>query len=642
MLALEQFNLAVEEYRQGHFAESATRLDRVLDESPRHVDALHLRGVIALKLGDGGRAIELIERAAAIHPSHAQMLTNLGNAYRSIGDYPRAFASYERAIGVDPRFFPAFLNLGAAHLDLCQHSEALRCFKRADELNPGDARIQHAVASALRPLDRLDEALSWVDRASEPDPHFFEAVCERAAILCAQGDLKGGLEEYRRASQLRPEDPLVWANAGLALHQHGRSGDGMAFMAKAMELDSGNAYVRTPYLFALNFCESDRDKIFREHRREGDLLVSRTKRVALPARSRVAPERIRVGYVSPDFRRHAVMQFFEPILAAHDHESFRIFCYSDGRAQDEVTARLRGQADDWRDTAGLSDDELSRLILEDEIDILVDLAGHTRDSRMTLFAMKPAPIQVSWFGYMNTTGLPTMDYRLTDDHLAPPGCERFYSEKLVRLPRSMGYRPEPLAPPIDSLPALRNGFVTFGSFNSIRKLSPEVIALWARLLHEVQGSRLRLIVTAGEKYFPTVLEQFKDEGISGDRVSVIPWQSSWQDYLARFQEVDLALDPFPVPGGVTTAHSLWMGVPVITLEGQSEWSRISAAVLRYAGLSEFIVDTQDEYVTRARSWAERLGALTDLRHALRSRMPDESRAIAANVESAYRSFLRRL
>jgi protein O-GlcNAc transferase len=355
--------------------------------------------------------------------------------------------------------------------------------------------------------------------------------------------------------------------------------------------------------------------------------------------------RLRIGYISPDFRDHPVGRFMLPLLKSHDHREFEIFCYGDGAAPDEMTAKLQTCADIWRHTAGQTHADLIR---QDRIDILVDLAGHTLNNRLLVFAQKPSPVQITYLGYPGTTGLAAMDYRLTDVNADPPGeTESFCTEELIRLPRTAWcFSALDENPAIADPPAVRAGHVTFGSFNNLAKLNPPLLQLWAKILQSIPNSRLLLKAKAlnSKSVQDRLRESASTAGIPADRLDLCGWLSP-VDHLARYSRIDIALDTYPYHGTTTTCEALWMGVPVITLAGSVHLSRVGVSLLSNAGLPELIAQSPEDYVSIATELAGDLPRLADLRRTLRQRMETsplmDAAQFARDVESAYRAVWRR-
>jgi protein O-GlcNAc transferase len=359
------------------------------------------------------------------------------------------------------------------------------------------------------------------------------------------------------------------------------------------------------------------------------------------------PERrLRIGYVSAEFRAHPVSQFFEPILACHDREQFETFCYSDVGRPDHVSGRMRSLATVWRETRKLSDEQLAQHIRTDGIDVLVDLSGHMTDHRLLAFARRPAPVQVTYLGYPDTTGLATMDYRITDSHHDPPGLtERYHTEHLIRLDSCCWcYRPDDDAPDVRESPVVASGIVTFGVLNKLVKINSGIIQLWCRILEQTPGSKLMVLVGPRGSSDQTLYERFRANGIGTDRLLLVE-RTGRPQYLARHHTIDVALDTFPYNGHTTTCDALWMGVPVVTLAGRTHVSRTGVSVLSNVGLRELVAESPEAYVAKAVSLTQDLPRLAWLRRGLRERIRlsplCEQRGFASRLEAAYRNLWHR-
>jgi len=355
--------------------------------------------------------------------------------------------------------------------------------------------------------------------------------------------------------------------------------------------------------------------------------------------------RLKIGYVSADFRHHSVAYFIEPILARHDKRQVEVFCYYNHTWRDEFTARLAGHAEHWLDCKSWSDDQLAARIRADGIDILVDLSGHTADNRLLVFARKPAPLQVTYLGFPGSTGLAAMDYRITDADLDPPGMtEAWHTEDLWRVSNFAPFRPSADSPEITSLPALESGNVTFACFNALAKINGQVAALWARILAAQPGSRLMLGNVGNEAARQWLGGMLSGAGIPVEQLIFKP-PMPLPAYLSIHSEIDLALDPFPWNGNTSSQHSLWLGVPVITLAGRRTAGRLGVTTLRNVGLAEFVAESEDDYVAIALRWARDLPGLSAIRQHMRQRIaahPESDPARAASeIEAAYRGMRRR-
>jgi predicted O-linked N-acetylglucosamine transferase (SPINDLY family) len=443
--------------------------------------------------------------------------------------------------------------------------------------------------------------------------------------------------------------PGVHGNLAIALHMQGRVRESLEHHRREMEVNPGSSLHHSNYLYCLNFDpDCGPQTIFDEHRawaaRHADPLTA----AAVPhAPDRSPDRRLRIGYVSPHFRDHAVNFFTEPILASHDHTQFEVFCYSDVARADDTTRRLQGYADHWRPIHGQGHEQVSRLIRADQIDILVDLTGHIGENRMPVFARKPAPVQVTYIGYQNTTGMLAMDYRLTDAYADPPGqTEPWHTERLERLPQTFFvYQPNALAPEVGPLPALARGYVTFGSFNNFAKVTPEVLKTWAEILTRVPASRLVVLADMQPSLAGHLREAFAAHGIAAERLELVN-RLPRPKYLELIAGVDVALDPFPFNGHTTTCDCLWQGVPVVTLSGQTYVSRFGGSGLKTLGLSKLIAASREHYQEIALALAGDLSRLAKLRAALRERMAAspllDFAGFTRNLEAAYRRMWRDL
>ena len=452
-------------------------------------------------------------------------------------------------------------------------------------------------------------------------------------------------ECFRNTLRFKPDHILALIDLGEALLAAGRYAESEQYCRKAISLAPGSDSAYSNLLVAMNYNPEHRPRtIFEEHRRWGDLVRRRLRRPPspLPLSGNADPERrLRIGYVSSDFCRHPAAAFLEPLLRYRSREGFELFCYSQGKVRDEKTAEFERLADSWREIRGSNDDRVEEMIRTDAIDLLVDCTGHMADNRLPLFGRRIAPVQVSWIGYPNTTGLETVDFRFTDAIADPPGEVPFFTEKPVRLPAGFCcFTPPETAIPVMPLPALSKGIITFGSLHTPARLNPEVIALWSRVLITVPESRLLIFrSTVNEEIRARLTAGFAANGVPAARLAfdnILPAKG----HLAVYHGVDIALDTFPWSGHTTACEALWMGVPVITLQGERHAGRMTASVLHRLGLDRLVARTADEFVVIAEREAAGLAALVTLRAGLRERMRSsplcDGAAFVAAVERAYR------
>jgi len=474
----------------------------------------------------------------------------------------------------------------------------------------------------------------------EPNPL---AYVNLGHICYFSGRISEAIRFREQAVELCPADASLYCDLGCSLIFAGREAEGIEFLQKAVEMAPGDAGIHSTLLFRLHHMpELDRQMLFEEHKRWARTHTPAT-RVEICHKNTANPDRrLHIGYISPDFRTHPVAYFFESLLAGHDRDLFEIYGYGNVARPDDVTKRLEQTFDRYRNIRGLHDREIVALIEQDRIDILIDLAGHTSGNSLTALAYKPAPVAVTYLGYPDTTGMEQIDYRLTDSLADPPSSQDFCTEELVRLNDGfLCYRPPAYAPAVGPLPVLRNGWITFGSFNDGSKINSDIISLWARVLKANDRSRFLLKTKAGDDSSMREVYHrwFEQCGISRDRIE-IQGQKSCVEYLRLYGNVDIALDTYPYDGTTTTCDAMWMGVPVVSLVGEHHASRVGLSILTRVGLEFFAASTPPEFVARATALAQNLEALADIRFSMRRRMEVgtlcNGKAFAHSVEAAYR------
>ena len=532
--------------------------------------------------------------------------------------------------------------------------EAAVHYERVLDAAPDDATALHGAGLLLQQSGATERAIALLRRAAERSPDDPSVQHNLAAALGQGGLLSEAIEHYRRAIALKPNYALAWKNLAVALHGQARLEEAIDAYRRPIALDPS---LRGPYsnlLFLLTHsARRSPDEVFAEHRRWAAQYTDHRTAERWRDDGRDldadldAGRRLRIGYVSPDFREHAVSFFIAPLLRAHDRTAVEVTCYANVEHADAATERMRALPDRWRDVWGASDAELARLVREDGIDILVDLAGHTLHTRLLAFADRPAPVQVSYLGYANTTGVAAIDYRISDAVADPEGAtEALHSERLVRLPHCFLCYEPPAGTPQPALRPPADGAVALGSFNKAFKLTPEVVALWARLLHELPRATLTLKSDSlgdGEAA-ARFLEAFATEGVAPDRLRLLPADASMEAHLARYSEIDVALDPFPYNGATTTCEALWMGVPVVTLQGLTHAGRVSSSLLRAVSLGDLVAETPEDYVAIAAWLARDDAGRAELRAGLRERMRAsplcDAELSARDLEEAYRAMWR--
>jgi predicted O-linked N-acetylglucosamine transferase (SPINDLY family) len=681
----QTMNRAVGHHQAGRLAEAEALYRQVLLQAPNHPDVLHLLGTILSQMGKPEEGLEKLRRAVALNPHSADYHSNLGIALGLLNRQEEAAAAFKRALQLAPGHANAGNNLGyalksqnqfeeaievlrktvAAHpkhaaawhnLGDClrlsgQNPEAADVFRREIALTPENPEPYNFLGVTLQIMDQTDEAIENFHRALAIKPEYADVYNNLGNALMLQGKMKEAIEACRKAIELQAEFPSAFSNMGTLLRDCDRPEEAIASYREAIRLKPDFVSAHDNLLFSLH-CDArvSAEELFEEH-----LAWSRTHAAALageakPHRNDRSPDRVlRIGYVSPDFRQHSVAFFFEGLLANHDPKQVETFCYADLNRADPVTMRLQETANHFHVATGISDAQLAQRIRSDRIDILVDLAGHTADNRMLTFARKPAPIQVTYLGYPNTTGLAAMDYRLTDAWADPVGMtEKFNTEELVRLPDCfICYRPPEVSPLPAPPPSVASGAITFGSFNNLPKYTQTTVELWAEILKKIPSSRLLLKSQGLSDDFArqNVADRFTACGIGPDRLELVAKVRSLAGHLAVYERIDIALDPTPYNGTTTTCEAMWMGVPVVTLAGRAHAGRVGVSLLNNVGLPDLVARTREEYVQKAVDLAKNQGELVELRRTLRDRLVKspimDAPKFARNVEAAYRKMWRK-
>lgn len=635
---------AVQHHQSGRCDIAEQTYRQVLKSDKRNADALHLLGVLAHQANRDQEAADLITKAITIRPQ-PEFFVNLSQAYKGLGQLEDCLNACRRAVQLKPNVPEAWNNLGSALKDLHQPAEALTAFERAIQLRPNYAVALNNLGNTLSQLERYEEAERAFRRSLELNPNDAMTCSNFGFMLGANGRLDESVALCRRAVELKPDFVAAYMNLGTAYHQQGKLDEGNDAYRRGAAIDPHHARLHENLLGA--FTQTTRwtpAEMLNAHVTWAQKFATPSTPIAPHTNDRNPNRKLRIGYVSPDFRTHSVAYFIEPILEQHDRSAFEITLYANVESTDHVTERLKPKCDRWRDVVALTEEQLAQTIRNDRIDVLIDLAGHTQGNRLLAFGYKPAPVQMTYLGYALTTGIAAVDYRLTDDVTDPPGMtESHYIERLIRLPAPfLCYRPPENSPEVADPPVLRNGFITFGSFNRAPKAGPETIPLWARLLAQVPNSRLMLKSRGfgDEGSRRRILDGFDVNGVDPRRIDLVEANQKLAAHLAMYGQIDIGVDTFPYHGTTTTCEALWMGVPVVSLIGQTHVSRVGLSLLQALDLGELAGDTHDAYVKLATDLANDPTRMTALRRQTRQRLIasplcDAPRLTRA-IERAYR------
>lgn len=618
--------------------------DRVIQLKPDLAAAHINKGKALLELERYEEALVCNQRALQLRPGDALTHNNLGKVLQAMERFDEAITSYRNALSCCPGDAEAHNHLGSVFHCKGEFDAAIDSYRTALAWKPDFAEAYNNLGLALQHQGKLADAMSCYRSALSHKPDYVKAHCNLGSIFQAQGELDAAIDSYRKALALRADFAEAYSNLGFALQAQGKLDEALDCARQALRIKPDYVEAHSNLLFGLNYHpELSAEAIFAEYRRWNEQHARPLRQNRPYANQRDPMSKVRIGYVSPDLRRHSARHFIEPLLARHDKTRFEVFAYAQVPIEDDVSARFKTYVDRWRNTCGISDAEMDAQIRSDGIDILVDLAGHTYGNRLLVFARKPAPIQVSWLGYGYTTGLDAIDYLLADREFAPPGNDPLFSEKLVRLPRWTAYRPQEDIGETTPLPAQKTGSISFGSLSRTVRINHRVIRTWAAILQRVPGSRL--IVNSGDLRSAgmraNIRERFAECGITAERLE-LGYQSPPWDVLGK---IDIGLDCFPHNSGTTLFENLYLGIPFITLADRPSVGRIGATILTAVGHPEWIAASEQEYIEKAMALAADIGKLAVLRAGLRSEMAASSlmdeKALACSIEEAYLTMWRR-
>ena len=659
----------------------------VLRAEPKNPDALHLLGVVCRQRGDLDCALELLKKACFESPSNPLFISDWADALQDNKLYREAVACYARVLSIDPDNVQALVKSALALKNTGDFETALINVQKALRIKPDFPQAHNAAGLVCAAREKYEEAIFYFREALRLDADFIEAYSNLGNAQSAAGDFNAAIVSFKEALSRNPDFFEAYYNMGNCLRETNNFDEAIACYKAALRVKPlsvgsminlgealqtignftesetvyrkilalsdkknapGYAMAYSNLLLCMNYNPAySPEQLREEHLRFGKLFLS-PQAEAKRYNVRTTPgTKIRIGYVSPDFCMHPASRFIEPILRFHDKTAFDIFCYSDAIRPDEISEKMRPLCTSWRDISKTSDDQVVELIKSDDIDILVDLSGHTAHNRLLVFAKKPAPIQASYLGYPNTTGLSAIDYYLSDNMVDPMGHDRFYVEKLLYLENCFcTFMPYENTPSVNYLPAKKAGHITFGSLHTLTRLNAQVIDLWSALLRTLASSRLCIIRnTLVGSVRERLYTEFETRGISRARIDM---QNTLPPggHMALFHDIDISLDTFPWSGHTTACESLWMGVPVVTLCGDRHAGRMVSSILTAAGLTDCIAHTHDEYIAIARSLASSQDALRDLRQGLRDRMAQsvlcDAKGFTKRLEDAYQKMASRL
>ena len=636
-------NLGVLLVRQGNTDEAVQCYNLALASTPGHADAHFNLGNLHRRSNHIAEAVEQYRACLANNPQHTSASYNLGLCFSTLGELDSARDAFRRVCEKEPTNVDAHSRLGDAYIRSGKLEAGLAAFQRCVELDPENPRSHYNLGLALSNLSRTQEAHTHLHKALKARPDYPEAHNAIGLNLEAQGRKDDALFHYQESVRLNPQFADGWSNLGSNLSEQGQTDNAIEALRESLQQRPQSPHIHSNLLLMLNYNSNlSVEEISDEHRLWGEQFTMQTLDAPTPFTPHDPERKLRIGYVSADFRDHTVSGFIEQLLTHHDRERFEVYAYSNGLHPDAITDKLKKLADHWRPIGAQSEELVFNTIQQDRIDILIDLSGHTAGNRLLVFGARPAALQATLFGYPNTSGINAMDVRVTDAISDPVGqTETLYAEELLRLPEvPWVYQPPESSPEITELPGLNRRAFTFGCLNNPAKISEECLQTWSALLQSTPGSRLVLLAGQSQSGAKRLLDRFTRAGILRDRIELVNRMAK-KDYFETYQLFDVALDPFPYNGGVTSCDSLWMGVPFFALEGHNYASRQGEMLLRSLGLDDFIADSTERLIQLGRVWMHRRTELAEIRMILRERMQAspllDGQRYVRNLETALRA-----
>ena len=632
----------------GRLEEAAANYRAVVHVRPNEAGAHQNLGNTLLALGRPEEAEASLRQAAQLQPSLASAQDTLGRALLTLGQMEEAAACFRKAIRLAPDLADSHVNLGMALLKQGKTEEVVACYRQALRLEPNLPEVLYNLGVVLQQQGQFGEAAACYERALQVKPDHMGALLNLSYCFQGLGRYTEAIGLCQRALEREPNFASAFLNMAASRARQGDLDEAAVCYRHALELNPDSPSIRHGFLNSLHYCPGvSLAQLHNEHREYESRLAAPYRAAWRPHDNDRDPDRpLRLGFVSPHFHQHPVGYFLINALERLDRAQAAVVCYSNTVGEDSISARFRSAASQWREMAAWTDEQLAQQIRDDRIDILFDLAGHTGGNRLLVFARKPAPIQITWLDYVGTTGLAAMDYILADPQEIPAAAEPWYCERVLRLPDDyICYAPPAHGPAVGPLPARAGGAITFGSFSILSKITPQVVATWARILHRLPTARM-IVKNLGLDDLGTrsrYLKWFVDNGVAAGRVDLVGW-SPQAELLAWYNRVDIALDTFPYNGGLTTCEALWMGVPVITCPGETFAARHGLTHLTTVGLTEMIAQDHDQYVELAVGLAQDLPRLEGLRRRLRQQVEAsplcDARRFAGNLLALLRTVWR--
>jgi len=580
------FDQALQNHKKNNFQIAENLYKEVLKIDPNHFQSIFLLGALSISIKNFDRAIQLLNQAILIQPNHVQSHSNLGAVYKELGKTEKAMSYYQKAINIKPDYADAHNNLGVIFNELDEVQKAIACYQKAINIKPDYADAHYNLGNALHKLNKHQETIISYEKAIQINPNYAPAYYNLGNALSVIGEFQKAISCYRKAIDLKKNSALAYNNM-LFTFLYLETADPKFCLLQAKEFRSSLKPINDDLLIKYQF---------------------NTK-----------PKKIKIGFVSGDFREHPVGFFLLNTLNHLKNENLELIAYSNSKIKDSINIKLRSHFTKWREIENLSNMDVINKIRKDGIHILVDLSGHSEKNRLPIFINKPAPIQASWISYPGTTGIPEIDYMIGDRFVTPKNESEHFTEKIFRLSNMwVCFTPPDFDVEISEPPVIKNGYVTFGSFNHLSKINKKVIFLWSKVLKSIPKSKLFLKTKQlNDSYLKEkIISEFKENGINLNSI-ILEGSSPRNKLLKSYNKVDIALDPFPYSGGVTSLEAIWMGVPVLTKKGSRFVSHTTECINHNSGMSDWVANDEDEYVKKAIKFSTNLKLLAEINKNLR-------------------------
>ena len=579
-------DLAVQNHKKNNFQVAENLYKEVLEINPNHFESIFLLGTLSIAIKNFDRAIQLLNQAILIQPDHAQSHNNLGVVFKELGEIQKAMSCYEKAINIQPNYADAHNNLGVVFRELGEVQKAISCYQKAISIQPDYADAHYNLGNVLDKLNKHQEAIICYEKVIQINPNYVAAHYNQGNALKELGEFKKAISCYQKAINSK--------------HNYAPAYNNMLFTLLYLEKTDSKYYL-------------SKTKEFRSSLKpiNNDLL--------LKYQFNIKPKKLRIGFVSGDFREHPVGFFLLDTLNHLKNNDLELIAYSNSQIEDSLSIKLKSHFTIWHEIASQSNMNVINKIRKDGIHVLVDLSGHSEKNRLPIFINKPAPVQVSWVGYPGSTGIPEIDYLIGDPFVTPENMNGHFTEKIFRLPNIwVCFTAPDFDVQISDLPVIKNGYVTFGSFNHLSKINDEVISLWSKILKSIPNSKIFLKTKQLNNSYlkEKIISKFKENGINLNSI-ILEEGTSRSKLLNSYNKVDIALDPFPYSGGVTSLEAIWMGVPVLTKKGFKFASRTTESIIHNSGMSDWVANDENEYVKKAIKFSTNLELLTGINKSLR-------------------------